>query len=371
MARPDEISDLMQGLESLHKAFLGNTTLTGDTRFLVNDLAERDSIRRGLRSFIPQQDNLFSGSLGQVQEALQLLTTGDSELAKQVLKEVQRQEGSQRRKANWAEGNQSHHYVEGVGNHMAASQLSMPDAIDVSRQVNMSAPLGTTAGRTLSSQSKQEHGPISHFNRETSSPNAFGLSEIIVARDVLGKNPKSIDEVVDLYTPIAEAEYKQSLVAENSREGIELRQWAANKLGISVEELISTEPADPNRKTSITKAENHLQKLQDLIGKEGVKRKSIEIYGDKLEAQQRREAVHGIPVEQRSIARRPADVFETFIQPDGTPVQIRTPNTRQKAPFIRKPMTSLAIPGNMTFDDVILQVRPGERQALRRLGIRI
>lgn len=364
MARPDkEVVDLIQGLETLHKVMLGNTVLTGDQRFRVPNGSDRQRILRSSNSFIPQQDESFYVVLKDIVPALKQLQQGNPELAQEIIGKTGRIEAEKRRRANWAKGNQAHHVTEMIGQNMAVSQVPMGTALETLSEADKVVPMGSTPGRSLVSLTKQEHGPMAHFNREQLSPNAFGLSERLVARDVLSKNPQGVQEILELYLPMAQADMAQSLAPTQSAEGQALRNFNARLLGVTPEQLVSTE-VDPNtRRGSVkTRAQSNLEALEEL-GVD-VQAQGEEIYGDILEQQRRREAEKGIPQEERPSLQ--TDVIETE---DG--VQFTRNNLDRPRQHQRVPMTALSNPGDLTQEKVIYQIRPGELASLRRLGLRI
>lgn len=362
MARPDrEVADLIQGLETICKVFLGNTMLTGDARYAASG-SDRGNVLRAAKAYIPQQDESFYKVLNQIVPALEQLQVGQPELAEKIVAKVGQIEAGKREATNWAMGNNAHHVAELIGQNMAVGTLPMQDAMEALSIVNKTVPMGNTPGSALISLTQDEHMPIAHFDQELNAPNQHGISEIKVARDVLSKNPSSVQQVVDLYTSYAVAEAQQSKKPLNMEEGKAVRRFAAQALGITTEQLQSTDRSPNQRIDGMrTIAEKNLEALRQKLGDSAIQDVSSEIYGSTEQARSQSQG-------ERALERkmRKDDIVETS---NGT--EYTRNNLDRPAAFSPVSKNTLANPGDLTFENIIHQVRPGELNALRRLGLRI
>ena len=364
MARPDrEVSDLIQGLETLHKVFLGNTSVIGEHPFTVGP-ADRGDILRSSIAFIPQQDEAYYKVLPDVQPALvNLIKKGDPQLAQEILTQVGRIEAQKRQAYNWAPGNEGHHVAEMVGQNMAVATQTMDDALDALSRVDKTVPMGTQA-RSIVSLTDDEHFPIAHFDDELNAPNQHGISKIKVARDVLSKNPQGAGQVADLYTPLAKKEMEQSLKPLQMEEGKDVRNTAALLLGIDPSKLQDDSLAQPGRTNARrTMSQQYAIDLEKMLNNLGtsIAELSKATYGRTAEARSKSQGERAL---ERKLTQR--DQLET----DGK-VQFTRNNIDSTTAFSPVSKNSLANPGDMTRDQLIYQIRPGELAALRRLGLRL
>lgn len=312
-------ADLVQGLESLNKIFLQNGLGAG-----------RVDLRRTLTAVAPQQTSLYDSVLERVPNAVEKFSSGSVEEAQQLFKDVAALEAKERKAANWGGGIQSHHPNELVAQYVAFGDKPMYQALhayDTGRQAGLN--LGTQREAQLALT--QPGHVAAHTNLRTQANGSFGSNENTSAL----LRQSDLYERIDNWIPKAMEEAAYSRLAFDLPQERSVRRKAASLLGITEDQLISTE-RDPNqrkngqRTLANTNRDKLPQSIMDGIIQQTYKGLAPEIVIPKLELI--------------------------------TPGQGKNKGVTRAVP--------VKDPASNELDRLIQGVRPGEVEILRRLGFK-
>jgi len=239
-------AELIQGLEGLNKIFLN-----------FNMPVKGVDLRRTLTSVVPQQNDLYDSVLEQVPEAVKAFSNEDVTKAQKLLQQVAALEAAERKAANWGYGIQSHHPNELIMQYVATGDLPMYQSL----QFN---DLAKQAGLKFGTQREQQYGitqpghVVAHTNQRTQATGSFGSNENTAAQF----RQLDIYERFDAFLPSAMTEAEYSRLAYELPQERNVRQGAARLLGISTDQLVSTE-RDPNQRKNgnVTIANRNRDKL--------------------------------------------------------------------------------------------------------------
>ena len=196
-----------------------------------------EDFRRAAYAPLSQNDGLYDPALERVASAVEALSSGETEIAKSVLKQVEAIEGRERYMSNFSGYLNAHHPTSLAGWAALTPDMTMEDN---NRAVKLANERGVTTGtnrHTLLSGTKSFFHPAAHTNPRTQATGGYKAS--------IGTNEKfrqeSPEERIKAAVPALLLEQDISNQAFRMAGEQEFRQTLANLLQIPVDELTSTE----------------------------------------------------------------------------------------------------------------------------------